>query len=462
MCLKGGKEYAPRSFQPFERRTPSPFFCPGVCLTRFPKGDLLKEVSPGRVESGARHAFFYRGRWRVNPWITHPAYCVCSRCKKGRASDEWDRPVRVRIDRVSPFATEAESIRYAAQLRETEEARLRAEVDRARAEERAIAARVSFGEVCDAYRDYQFREGKRLDRDQYRLDILEDFFGCERDALSIDRREVERLRLWLTSERKVISATIERYLSTLIAALNGAVKEGLLESHRLHGLRRSRLPRSHRPRTFTRIQVQVLLGEAMNQFESEEARPRAGGPPHSVVPLRGFCLIAYRTLVRPSNNFGLRWEDLHLDPSGRSGRFKIERHKNAGLGLVLEGPLARGLVAYLGSMPEPSTGGLVHPNPATGKPFTSIRGSWRRLIAMANSVLWPEDQIAPDARFYTWRATGASELAATGADPVLVTKLMGDSSLRTVMRHYFDSSLDHMATALARWEAGSEGDGGLA
>jgi hypothetical protein len=35
---------------------------------------------------------------------------------------------------------------------------------------------------------------------------------------------------------------------------------------------------------------------------------------------------------------------------------------------------------------------------------------------------------------------------------VLITKLMGDSSLRTVMRHYFDSSMDHMARALARWE----------
>jgi integrase len=196
----------------------------------------------------------------------------------------------------------------------------------------------------------------------------------------------------------------------------------------------------------------------MDRFESEDASRRAEKQPHSVVPLRGFCLIAYRTLVRPSNNFGLRWNELHLDPSGRSGRFKIERHKNAGRGLMLEGPLTRGLVAYLGSiMPDRSTGGLVHPNPATGKPFTSIRGSWRRLIAIANSVLSPQDQVAPDARFYTWRATGASELAATGADPVLVTKLMGDSSLRTVMRHYFDSSLDHMATALARWEAAGEG-----
>jgi hypothetical protein len=286
MCLKGGKEYARRNTHSFERPIPSPIPCrfsPRLpLLIHRCGGDPLSEASSGRPERRPRHAFFYRGRWRVNPWITHPAYCVCSRCKERRAPDEWDRPVRVRIDRVSPFATEAESIRYAAQLRDTEEARLRAEIDRARAEERAIAARVSFAEVCDAYRDYQFREGKRLDRDQYRLDILEDFFGSERDALSIDRREVERLRLWLTSERKVVLSTVERYLATLIAALNGAVKEGLLESHRLHGLRRSRLPRNLRPRTFTRIQVQVLLGR---QWTVSSPRMRAGGPKSSLIRL---------------------------------------------------------------------------------------------------------------------------------------------------------------------------------
>jgi hypothetical protein len=182
-----------------------------------------------------------------NPWVTHPAYCVCSRCKKRRTPDEWDRAVRVRIDRVSPFTTEAESIANAVQLRETEEARLSSELDHARAEQRAIGTRVSFAKICNAYRDYQLREGRRLDRDQYRLAVLEDFFGSDRDVLSIDRREAEHLRLWLTSERQVGLATVERYLATLIAALNSAVKDGLIESHRLHGLRRSRLARTFAP-----------------------------------------------------------------------------------------------------------------------------------------------------------------------------------------------------------------------
>lgn len=40
--------------------------------------------------------------------------------------------------------------------------------------------------------------------------------------------------------------------------------------------------------------------------------------------------------------------------------------------------------------------------------------------------------------FYTWRHTGASHLAASSKDPVLVTRLMGDTQLQTVMKHYFD------------------------
>lgn len=414
-------------------------------MTQSPKG------------KGARYAFFYRGRWRVNPWVVHPAYCVCGRCARRRAADQWDRPVRVRIDRVSPHHSEAASIAYADQVRQQEEARLCEATARAIAEQKALAGRVSFGEVCAAYGRYQIREGKRLDRDRSRIEIVERFFGAERDASSISKADVERLRLWLLNDRHVTLATIERYLATFIAMMNGAVKDGLLERHNLHGLRRSRLPRCVRPFTFTRHQVRVLLGPAMDAFEAEQGQRADALKPHSSVPLRGLCLIAYRTLLRPSNNFGLKWEDLQLGPPDR---FRVQSHKNASRGIGLEGPIAPTLSRYLSRMkPSVNASGLVHPNPSTGRPYTNIRRAWRRLLTIANTLL-PEDQQLPlGARFYSWRATGASELAATGADPVLITKLMGDSSLRTVMKHYFDASLDHMAAAVQRWDSAGHSAG---
>lgn len=414
-------------------------------------------MAQARNDKGARYTFFYRGRWRVNPWVIHPAYCVCSRCASRRAADQWDRPVRVRIDRVSPHLSEAASIAYADQVRQQEERRLREATARALAEQKALAGRISFGEVCEAYRRYQIREGKRLDRDRSRIEILEGFLGADRDASSISKGDVERLRLSLLNDRHVTLATVERYLATLIAMMNGAVKDGLLERHNLHGLRRSRLPRCARPFTFTPHQVRVLLGPAMDAFEAEQDQRAGALQPHSSVPLRGLCLVAYKTLLRPSNNFGLKWDDLRLEPPSR---FRIQSHKNASRGIRLEGPIAPTLSWYLSRIkPTADASGLVHPNPSTGRPFTNIRRAWRRLLMIANAILPDDQQLPLTARFYSWRATGASELAASGADPVLITKLMGDSSLRTVMKHYFDASLDHMAAAVQLWDSAGHSAG---
>jgi integrase len=201
----------------------------------------------------------------------------------------------------------------------------------------------------------------------------------------------------------------------------------------------------------------VLLGAAMDSFEAEQEQRARALEPHSLVPLRGLCLVAYKTLLRPSNNFGLRWAELELAPPSC---FRVQSHKNASRAIRLEGPIAPTLELYLsGIQSTADASGLVHPNPGTGRPFSNIRRAWRRLLSIANSMLPEDRQIPLRARFYSWRATGASELAASGADPVLITKLMGDSSLRTVMRHYFDASLDHMAAAIQRWDSAGSSAG---
>jgi integrase len=397
---------------------------------------------------GPRYAFFYRGRWRVNPWITHPPLCVCAQC----AAAPSPSPRRVRIDRVSPYDTETGSIGYAALLREQEEARLRRAVDQARAGGLALAAAVSLGTVMDAYRHYLATEGKRLDRDTYRIDAIEHYFGTAREAEGITKRDVMAFRRWLSEERGAGPATVARYLATLVAALNGAVKEGIIVGHKIGGMRRPAARLAGKPCTFTAAQVQTLMGPAMDRFEREQNERRARGLLASSVPLRGLCLVAYRTLLRPENNFWLRWDEINFAGDGGAGSIRIGRHKNAGRGVRLEFPLAQGLAEYLARLRADARGPYVHPNPGTGRPFTNIRRAWGQLLEIANQILPPEEQTGERARFYSWRATGASELAAAGADPVLIARMMGDTSLRTVLDHYFDSSQAHMSQALARWE----------
>lgn len=54
--------------------------------------------------------------------------------------------------------------------------------------------------------------------------------------------------------------------------------------------------------------------------------------------------------------------------------------------------------------------------------------------------------------FYTWRHTVASHLAASSKDPMLVMRVMGDTQLSTVMKHYFDSEFEHMQAEVEKWQ----------
>ena len=405
-------------------------------------------------------AFFYNGRWRVNPPVVHPPFCVCETCHRRRKDNEWDREFVVRTDRVSPHQSEARAIAYAQEFKRSEEARLQSDTNRARDELRALGSGVTLHVVMDAYRQYQRSENKRYDRDKFRINMVEAHFSKDRDPSKISKLELKRFREWLETKRKMAPSSVNRVVTVLVAALNLAVREGLIASHQLNEVRRLRVLRVGRPRTFTVRQMEVVLGEAMNRFEDyqRDAARRAGGL--FVVPLRGLVMIGYRTLLRPVNNFALSWEQLSIDRLRMRGTFRIDHHNNSDRGLVLAGPLAPTLLRYLLDRMPPNASGLVHPNPQTGKPFTNIRKSWERLLMLANEILPRHEQIALDADFYSLRASGASHLAMSGADAVAITRMMGDTSLVTVMRHYFDSDIQHMDSLVRRWENAGEAAGG--
>jgi integrase len=200
-----------------------------------------------------------------------------------------------------------------------------------------------------------------------------------------------------------------------------------------------------------------LLGPAMDTYEIEQREAQAtflagtGRRPPSVVPLRGIVMIALYTLLQPSNNLALTWGDIALDPTKDEGSFRVVKHKNAAKGIVAEGVLHPDLVRYLRRIRPSKAKGVIHPNPETKKPFVNIRAQWSRLIAIANAMLPEEEQIAGRAEdLYVLRATGASLLAAGGADAVLICQMMGDAQLETIRRHYFKSHIAHMQVAVNR------------
>lgn len=428
---------------------------------------MARTNDPGYVVRG-------KNGFDVQVPVVHPAYCVCEPCKNpnNRPADAWGREIIIRTRRRSLYPKhQKQSAAYAVNLKKQIEAELRDAVTAARAREDALANAVSVGTVCAHYEAWQREQNKDWKRDQYRVKEIKEFLGEARDAATVKYEDYVTFRAHL-EKRGCKPATIRRYVNTLIAVFNRAVKSRVLSAHQLLNIERPKVVTTKKPVIFTRHQVAVLLGSAMLRYEREqldtfrafkreqelrttERRPLLTCNPPSVVPLRGLCLTAYTTLTRPETNFSLTWEQLTIDANSNRGRFRLDAHKNMAKGVNVEAPLKPELVRYLKTiMPddgEPS--GLVHPNPDTGLAYVNIRKQWLRLVEIANEILGDDEQLTDEREhFYTWRHTGASHLAASSKDPVLVMRLMGDTQLATVMKHYFDSDFEHMQAEVEKWE----------
>lgn len=396
-----------------------------------------------------------KGRYSIAPPIVHPPHCVCSTCPKRRKTlEDWERPLVIRIFRKADnpdnrFAASQQAFR----VKREEEARLRLAVEEAAARKQARAGAVMFGTLCDAYRQHLRDEGKRLDRAEPRIANIEALIGRHRDATAIGWDEYQELRAEVS---RLAAQTRRHYESTLQAILNFGVTHRIIPHSSLGKVPLTTVRTADTPVFWTKREIAVILGPAMDAFEREQgerlSRPvtqkgrRKERRNDSRMPLRGLCLVAYFMLPRPISNFGLTWDEL----DERCTRFRLRRHKNARRAIKAEGPIAEPLSRYLRAIRPENATGLIHPNPDTGKPYTDIRKQWIRLIDHASAILeYPLKGRKAD--FFTFRHTGASHLAERTKNPVLVVKMMGDTNIQTVMRHYFNLDLEFMAEMVEGW-----------
>lgn len=412
-----------------------------------------------------------KGRFQLQPPITHPPFCVCKLCPKYRQqaavesgksiTQIWEFPLVIRSRRASPSpASRVESAAAALRIKAEEEQRLLEAVKTAESEHRARQTAKSFGDIADAYRRYQLAEGKRYDRARSRIDNIEALIGRHRDANSID---IGVYREVLAEVAEMAPQTRRHYASTLLAMMNNAKAEGIITSHTLSDMRLPTVRKSDDPVTWTEHELSVITGPALDQWEREQAswNQRVGkvegtgslrAPSH--LPLRGMILIAYHTLMRPKNNRALTWEEVTLDPERHIGSFRLDRHKNVNKGIKAYGRFARELAGYLLAIRPRNARGYIHPNPATGKPYVDIRKQWDRLIAIASGILgYP--LVNQKADFFTFRHTGATNLAqrATTRDELMrVVNMMGDTNVETVRRHYFNFQYDDDEQMIDGWE----------
>jgi integrase len=83
-----------------------------------------------------------------------------------------------------------------------------------------------------------------------------------------------------------------------------------------------------------------------------------------------------------------------------------------------------------------------------------IRKQWERLMEIASRMLGRELE-GKKRIFFNFRHTGASHIAQRGKTPahlLAVVKMMGDTSVQTVNRHYFDIEPEVMQELVLGWK----------
>jgi len=411
------------------------------------------------------------GKLWLEPPITHPAHCPCDQCPAYRAKRAQRlrlpldtvvaEPIDIRVKRISPHPrnrslSKAEAVR----IKTAEEERLNALVVGVVVAKIAKANEVPFRKVVANYREHMIEHKKGYERERYRIDKIEAFLGSDRDVATIDYDLYNAL---LQQFNGLSAQTRRHYATILLAMLKRAKAERIIKSHQLEGIILPEAPQNGDPQPWTRHELGVITGAALNAYEADQAawntkvakeKKNRGLRSPSVVPLRGYCLIGYYTMMRPDCNLHLRWDEVSLDPQTLTGWYKLDQHKNVNKGIKAEGPLAEELVEYLLSIRPANPGNApIHFNPETGRPFVDIRKQWERLMTIASRMLG-YDLEGKKRMFFNFRYTGASHIAQRGKTPahlLAAVQMMGDTSVATVNRHYFKMEPDLMRDLVLGW-----------
>jgi integrase len=291
-------------------------------------------------------------------------------------------------------------------------------------------------ELLAAYEVDCKERGTRWDREKSRAAAVKTGLGAETPYTDLNPTRIVEWRASMRAQRRLSPRSLNAYLTLLQAALNLAVRNGVIPANPLRHL--GKLPEPERiPEALSVRQVQALIA-ALDEYEAiaaagdrskAQAKQRPNPTRRSPVPLRGIVLACYYTMARTGNVLALRWEDVDLE----RGEITFRRTKT-GRRLVV--PMRAALAEYLaGISPGPGATGYLWPSPRTGRPYTDVAGPWRALIALANAGLTPSEQIPQNQRLYSLRHSGISHLLLAGVPPQAVAQL-ADNSITIIQRHY--------------------------
>lgn len=245
-------------------------------------------------------------------------------------------------------------------------------------------------------------------------------------------------------------ATVNRDLDRIRGALSRAVDWGMLPTHPLRAVKRTKGDDNTRVRYLSPAE-EKRLRKALDAREKERREQREQGnawcrergrverptwPANAFTDhLAPIVLVALNTGLRRGELLGLTWENVNVDAklltvSAGTAKSRKARHI----------PLNAEAVDVLTRWKEQGTGtGLVFPAPG-GARMTHINTSWEGLVSDAKLI---------DFRFHDCRHDFASKLVMAGVDLNTVRELLGHADIKMTLR-YAHLAPDRLAAAVAK------------
>ena len=252
--------------------------------------------------------------------------------------------------------------------------------------------------------------------------------------------DIERWRVKKRTERGSKGSTLNRQVTALKAALNWAVKRGVIEGHLLGRLERLReddsetkirylLP-EERERLFAALDAReerIVNGrDSHNEWLGERERkkmPDLKGRAF-IDHLKPMVIVSLNTGMRRGSLFRLLWGD--IDFRGRNLTIRAAVAKG---GKDIKIQMNETLMDTL-EMWRTQTGGkddgLVFPSPKSGEVFDNVRRAWEGVLRLAGIKKF---------RWHDMRHDFASQLVMKGVDLNTVRELMGHADMKMTLRY---------------------------
>ena len=281
------------------------------------------------------------------------------------------------------------------------------------------------------YRDWTRSNHKNGD---YAIKKLEYGFGdfMDTELTQITKFDIEQ---WRTKKINsgVKTATANRYVATLRAAIHWAYNNDLISEYPLATLKKAREADSQKKIRYLTDDERRRLFDAIDKREEELRAARARSRQHAnrrYLPDLSDCafadyfkplvIVALNTGIRKSALFSLKWEDVDFDIG--TIMLRAENAKSWKSSII---PMNKLVTDTLKKWWEQSGGGeYVFPSPDTGGPLDNCTKTWRAVLKAAGIEKF---------RWHDMRHDFASQLVMKGVDLNTVRELMTHSDIKTTL-----------------------------